>query len=76
MSEQEAHTLADQHIIVKLLYREGVKLAEILRRLTAQFLEKTLSMTQVYEWHKQFPMAKSQCKMRPMHAERGQAPVR
>ena len=32
--------------------REGVKLAEILRRLTAQFAAKTLSTTQVYDWHK------------------------
>ncbi|EFN72340.1 Putative uncharacterized protein FLJ37770, partial [Camponotus floridanus] len=39
---------------IKFLSREGVKPVEILRRLTKQFAEKTLSRTQVYDWHKKF----------------------
>ncbi|KYN27549.1 hypothetical protein ALC57_03061 [Trachymyrmex cornetzi] len=54
MSEQEVHTSVEQRIIIKFLSREGVKPAEILHRLTAQFAEKTLSRTQVYDWHKKF----------------------
>lgn len=54
VSEQEVNTSVEQRIIIKFLSREGVKPAEILRRLTAQFAEKTLSRTQVYDWHKKF----------------------
>ncbi|KYN13981.1 hypothetical protein ALC57_13811 [Trachymyrmex cornetzi] len=54
MSEQEVHTSVEQRIIIEFLLREGVKPAEILRRLTVQFAEKTLSRTQVYDWHKKF----------------------
>ena len=48
------HTSVDQCIIIKYLSREGVKLAEMLCRLTAQFAGKTLPMAEVYDWHKQF----------------------
>ncbi|GJQ85358.1 hypothetical protein Trydic_g10132 [Trypoxylus dichotomus] len=34
--------------------REDVKPLEILRRLTAQYAEKTVSGTQVYDWHEEF----------------------
>ena len=54
MSEQEMRTCVEQRIIIKFLSREGVELAEILRRLTAQFAEKTISRTQVYDRHKYF----------------------
>ena len=54
MSEQDVHPSIAQRIIIKFLSLEGVKPAEILRRLTAQFAEKTLSRTQVYDWHKKF----------------------
>ena len=50
--EQEMHMFIEKRIIIKFLLREGVKPAEILRWLTEQFAEETLSRTQVYEWHK------------------------
>jgi hypothetical protein len=51
MSQREVPA---QHIIIKFLFREGVKPAEILRRLTEQFKEETLSRARVFVWHKQF----------------------
>jgi len=43
-----------QHIIVKFLTNKNVKPAEILMRLRAQFGDKMLSRTQVYDWSKSF----------------------
>lgn len=54
MSEREVHPSVAQRIIIKFLAREGVKPAEILRRLTAQFGEQTLSRARVFAWHKEF----------------------
>lgn len=54
MSEQEVHSSIAQRVIIKFLAAEGVKPAEILRRLTAQFGEETLSRARVFAWHKQF----------------------
>ena len=48
------HASVEQRIVIKFLSLEGVKSVEILRQLTAQFAEKTLSTTQVYDWHKKF----------------------
>ena len=76
MFEQEMHTSVEQRIVIKFLAWEGVKFAEILRRLTAQFAEKTLSRTQVYDWQKKFYMTKSLCKIRLVYADREQEPVR
>lgn len=54
MSEREVPSSVAQRIIVKFLTTEGVKPSAILRRLQAQFGDKTLKKTQVYSWHKQF----------------------
>lgn len=54
MSEQEVPSSIAQRVIIKFLAAEGVKPAEILRRLTAQFGEETLSRARVFAWHKQF----------------------
>jgi hypothetical protein len=54
MSEREVPVSIAQRIIIKFLSREGVKPAEILRRLTEQFKEETLSRARVFAWHKQF----------------------
>lgn len=54
MSEQEVHSSIAQRVVIKFLAAEGVKPAEILRRLTAQFGEETLSRARVFAWHKQF----------------------
>lgn len=54
MSEQEVHSSIAQRVIIKFLAAEGVKPAEILRRLTAQFGKETLSRARVFAWHKQF----------------------
>jgi hypothetical protein len=47
MSEREVPVSVAQRIIIKFLSREGVKPAEILRRLTEQFKEETLSRARV-----------------------------
>jgi len=54
MSEQEVPPSIAQRVIITFLAPEGVKPAEILRRLTAQFGEETLSRARVFAWHKQF----------------------
>jgi hypothetical protein len=43
-----------QRIIIKFLSGEGVKPAKILRRLTEQCKEETLSRVRVFAWHKHF----------------------
>jgi hypothetical protein len=43
MSEQAVPASVAQRIIIKFLSGEGVKPAQILRRLTEQFKEETLS---------------------------------
>ena len=52
VSEQDVRTSVEQRVVVKLTSPKDVKHAEILRRLTAQFAEKTLLSTQVYDWNK------------------------
>ncbi|KAJ8950721.1 hypothetical protein NQ318_012802, partial [Aromia moschata] len=54
MSEKEVPSSVAQRIIIKFLSREGIKPAEILRRLTAQFGDETLSRPRVFAWHKEF----------------------
>jgi hypothetical protein len=54
MSEGEVPVSVAQLIIIKFLSREGVKPAEILRRLTELFKEEALSRARVFAWHKQF----------------------
>lgn len=54
MSEQEVPPSIAQRVIIKFLAAEGAKPTEILRRLTAQFGEETLSRARVFAWHKQF----------------------
>lgn len=54
MSEQAVHVSVEQRIIIKFLTNEGVSPTDILRRLYAQFGEKTLSRPRVFAWHKQF----------------------
>jgi hypothetical protein len=54
MSEREVPVSVGQRIIIKFLSREGVKPAEILRRLTEQFKEEALSRARLFAWHKQF----------------------
>ena len=57
MFEQEVYKFVEQRVVLKLLSWEGVKLAESLRRLNAQFADKTLSRIQVYDRKKDFRWA-------------------
>jgi hypothetical protein len=66
MSEQEVPVSVAQCIIIKFLSREDVKPAQILRRLTEQFKEETLSRARVFAWHRQFV---STLRMRAMIAD-------
>lgn len=54
MSEQDVHASGDLHIVIQILSREGVKPPRILRGLTAEFIEKKLSMFQIYKYYKYF----------------------
>lgn len=52
MSEQELSFSVAQRIIIKLF--EGIRPSKILKCIQAQFGEKALSKTRVYEWHKNY----------------------
>lgn len=54
MSEHEVPSSVAQRVIIRFLANEGVKSAEILTRLQAQFGDATLSRTQVFDWAKKF----------------------
>lgn len=64
MSER-LHPSVAQRIIIKFLTTEGVKPAEILRRLEAQFGEICLKKTQVYDWHKKFLEGRAKVEKKP-----------
>lgn len=49
MSEAEVLPSVAQQFIIKFLYREDVKLAEILRRLQAQFSDNCLKKLQMFK---------------------------
>jgi len=54
LSGQMVPLAVAQRIMVKFLTNENVKPAVILKTLRAQFGDKTLSMTQMYDWSKSF----------------------
>lgn len=55
MSEREVHlNIVPQPIIIRFLTNEGIRPAEILQRLQAQFGEICLQKTQVYDWNNIF----------------------
>lgn len=55
MSERDVHlNIVPQPIIVTFLTNEGIRPAEILKRLQAQFEEICLKKTQVYDWNNMF----------------------
>jgi hypothetical protein len=54
ISEQVVPSAVAQRTVIKHLTNENVKPGEILKRLKAQFGDKTLSRTQMYDWSKSF----------------------
>jgi hypothetical protein len=54
MSEKEVLVAIAQRIIIKFLVKENVGPTEIWTRLYSQYVELTLSKTQVKVWHKKF----------------------
>jgi hypothetical protein len=44
----------EQRVVMKFLVNEGVKPADIYRRLQAQYGDKTLSHSNTFEWCKRF----------------------
>jgi hypothetical protein len=71
-SEQVVPSTVAQHIIVKFLTNESVKPAEILLRLRAQFGDKMLSSTQMYERSKSFKEGRTEVEnMRKLHILQG-----
>lgn len=72
MTEQGAHSSVVQCIIIKFLATEGVKPAKILRTLRAQYVEQTLSKTQVFHWHKNIFLDGKLWKTNPTNTNQGQ----
>jgi len=54
MSEAKVYGSVEQHIIIKILTKEGGKLPEIYSRLKRQYDEKALSNFRVYKWSSAF----------------------
>jgi hypothetical protein len=54
MNEKEVPATVAQHIIIKFLVKENVGPTEIWTRLYSQYVELTLSKTQVKVWHRKF----------------------
>jgi len=72
MSEQVVCLVVVQHIIVKFLTSENVKLAEILMKPRAQFDDKTFSRIQVYGRSKSFKEGRTQVEnMQRLHLLQG-----
>ena len=54
MAENSVSARMEQRVVMKFLVNEGVKPADIYRRLQAQYGEETLSRSKIFEWCKHF----------------------
>jgi len=54
MADNSVSACMEQHVVMKFLVNEGVKLADMYRRLQAQFGDETLSRSKIFEWCKHF----------------------
>jgi len=54
MADNSVSVCMEQHMVIKFLVNEGVKPADIYRRLQAQYGDETLSRSKTFEWCKRF----------------------
>ena len=54
MADNSVSACMEQHVVMKFLVNEGVKPANIYRRLQAQYGDETLSRSKTFEWCKCF----------------------
>ena len=52
MADNSVSACMEQRVVKKFLANEGVKIADIYRRLQAQYSDKTLSHSKTFEWCK------------------------
>ena len=57
MADNIVSACMEQRVVMKFLVKEGVKLADIYRRLQAQYGDETLSRIKTFEWCKRSKMA-------------------
>ena len=73
MSEKEVPITVAQRVVIKFLTNENIGPNEIWRRLRAQYVEWTLSKTQVKFWHKELVEEEVPCKTQVNDDTQGQA---
>jgi len=54
MADNSVSVCMEQRVVMKFLVNEGVKPADIYRRLQAQYGDETLSRSKTFEWCKHF----------------------
>ena len=54
MADNSVSACMEQHVVMKFLVNEGIKPADIYRRLQAQYGDETLSHSKTFEWCKRF----------------------
>ena len=54
MADNSVRVCMEQRVVMKFLVNEGVKPADIYRRLQAQYSDETLSHSKTFEWCKRF----------------------
>ena len=54
MAENSVSVCMEQRVVMKFLVNEGIKPADIYRRLQAQYSDETLSRSKTFEWCKRF----------------------
>ena len=59
----------EQHVVMKFLVNEGVKLADFHRRLQAQYGDETLSRSKTSEWCKRFKNGRMSINEDPGHGD-------
>jgi hypothetical protein len=53
--------IEEQRAVVRFLWAEGVKSAEIHRRMLAQYGARTMHQRNIYEWTERFKEVKNKC---------------
>jgi hypothetical protein len=54
-------TIEEQRAVVRFLWAEGVKSADIHRRMLAQYGTRTMHQRNIYEWTERFKEVKNKC---------------
>ena len=54
MADNSVSACMEERVVMKFLVNEGLKPADIYRRLQAQYCDETLSRSKIFEWCKLF----------------------